>query len=145
MIIGMGFGSSIVDIVDALRTMQDEEQNKIKDYGDIAKVLESNPLLGALANHLLSSLYEKVLGELDRRMVPPDSELFTIEQASALMGRTVIAARKLRIRGKLVPVPQRINGRIMFTKEAIVKAMVSQVASPLPSQLDLVPGKDPVG
>jgi hypothetical protein len=78
-------------------------------------------------------------------MVPPDSELFTIEQASALMGRTVIAARKLRIRGKLVPVPQRINGRIMFTKEAIVKAMVSQVASPLPSQLDLVPGKDPVG
>ena len=45
MIIVMGFGSSIVDIVDALRTMQDEEQNKIKDYGDIAKVLESGRLI----------------------------------------------------------------------------------------------------
>jgi len=67
----MGMGLDLASIVAALRKLEEEEQNRIKDYGDIAKVLKNNPLIGALANHLLNSLYEKVLAELDGRMIPP--------------------------------------------------------------------------
>ena len=45
----------------------------------------------------------------------PERELLTVEQAAGVMHKTVGAVRKLKDRGILKAVPQRINGRVMFT------------------------------
>lgn len=121
----MGMGMDMASIVAALRKLEEEEQNRSKDYGDIAKVLKSNPLIAALANYVVDSLYSRVLEELDRRMVPPKRQLLTIEQVAVMMDRSVEAVRKLRQRGKLEAVPGRMNGRVMFAEEAVGAAMVA--------------------
>ena len=116
------------EIVDALRKLQDVEESQKRDFGDVAAILKQNPLLCALMNHLLDSLYTRILGELDRRMVPPDRELLTIEEVADMMHKSVAAVRKLRDRGRLDAIPHRINGRVMFTKEAVHAAILGAAA-----------------
>lgn len=104
-----------------LNTERDAER---RNYGDVAALIRSNPFVGAVVDFIITGVVTTVMQEIEKHLIPPAHELLGYPAVAKMMGKSQTSIRKMKERGQIIPVDHPVNGKTMFTIEAVQSAIV---------------------
>lgn len=110
-------------MLEAVQALDDKHQADKKNYGDVDKLLCSNPLIAALFNVLAQAVFRLLKLELESRLPSPEVDLLTYEDVASRMNKSVGAVRQMKARGYIHAAKFTKNGKAYFTQEEVARAI----------------------
>jgi hypothetical protein len=115
----------VYKMIEALKCL--EEHYEVDSSADIARLVRSNPILGAIFGYIVQSITAKLTEELNKQLPAPKSRLLRYPEVARLLGKSVGAVRKMKERGQIkVALVNMKQGGTFFSEAAVVAVLAER-------------------